>query len=267
MNHRVAITGTGLISPLGDSAGDLLSALCGGRTGVSKLQDFSSNGHRCHLASRLLHFRPEKYLSGRPLRPLDRASQLATAACGLALRDSNWSSEQRSNFDVALVLGTMFGGMHTIAEFDRTALVSGPASVSPMSFANTVINAAAGQAAIWHNLRGINSTVAAGNVSGLWAAGYAADLIRYRQSNAVLAGGVDEFSVESFLGFERTGLLCANGASPERPIPFDSRRNGFVLGEGAGFLVLEDLDHAEARGARVLAEVKGYTTAFDYSQG
>jgi len=267
MNHRVAITGVGLISPLGDSSSALFSALCEGRSGVSTLQEFASNRYRCHLASRFRDFRAEEYLSGRPLRPLDRTCQLATGACGLALGQSGWSVEERANIDLGLILGTMFGGMHTIAEFDRTSLTSGPASVSPMAFANTVINAAAGQAAIWHNLRGVNSTLAGGSASGLYAVGYAADLIRYGQSSALLAGGVDEFSFESFVGFDRGGLLCSNGVGPEYPIPFDRRRNGFALGEGSGFLVLEDLSFANDRGARVLAEVKGSASAFDCSQG
>jgi 3-oxoacyl-[acyl-carrier-protein] synthase II len=267
MNNRVAITGVGLISPLGDSPRAVFNALCDGRSGVLPLKEFSSNGHGCRLAGQLLDFRAERYLSGRPLRPLDRTCQLATAACGLALEDSGWSAEARAATDLALVVGTMFGGMHTIAEFDRAALTSGPASVSPMAFANTVINAAAGQAAIWHNLRGVNSTVAAGSVSGICAVGYAADLIRHARSSAVLAGGVDEFSFESFVGFDRAGLLCTDCAGPECPIPFDRRRNGFALGEGAGFLVLEDLRFAEVRGAKVLAEVKGCASAFDCSQG
>jgi 3-oxoacyl-[acyl-carrier-protein] synthase II len=267
MNHRVVITGVGLISPLGDSSSALFSALCDGRSAVVPFQEFGSNGHRCHVAGQLPNFRAENYLSGRPLRPLDRACQLATAACGLALRDSGWSSEERAKTDLALVLGTMFGGMHTIAEFDRTALTSGPASVSPMAFANTVINAAAGQAAIWHNLRGINSTVAGDSASGICSVGYAADLVRNGQSSAALAGGLDEFSFESFVGFGRAGLLCNNCIAPECPIPFDRHRNGFALGEGSGFLMVEDLGFAEGRGARALAEVKGWASAFDCSQG
>jgi 3-oxoacyl-[acyl-carrier-protein] synthase II len=161
----------------------------------------------------------------------------------------------------------MFGGMHTIGEFDRTALISGAASVSPMAFANTVINAPAGQTAIWHNLRGANSTVATGSISGVSAVGHGADLIRSGKSKAVVVGGVDEFSVESFRGFDLAGLLCSNGEYPECPVPFDERRNGFALGEGSSFLVLEEFTYAGARGARILAEVKGYASAFDPSQG
>jgi 3-oxoacyl-[acyl-carrier-protein] synthase II len=192
---------------------------------------------------------------------------MASAACGLALENSGWSSESRAAVDLALVVGTMFGGMHTIGDFDRTSLVSGTASVSPMAFANTVINAPAGQTAIWHNLRGANSTVATGSISGISAVGHGTDMIRSGKSKALVAGGVDEFSVESFLGFDLAGLLCSNGARPECPVPFDQRRNGFALGEGSGFLVLEELAYASTRGVRILAEIKGYASAFDFSQG
>jgi 3-oxoacyl-[acyl-carrier-protein] synthase II len=267
MEHRVAITGNGLISVLGDSSSEAFDDLCNGRTGLDRVDSIAVDDWRCHLAGRLAGFQPEKYLKGRPLRPVDRTSQLTSAACGLALENSGWNPESRLGLDLALVVGTMFSGMHTIGDFDRTAITAGPASVSPMAFANTVISAAAGQTAIWYNLRGPNSTVATGSISGISAVGHAFDLIRRGTSKAALAGGVDEFSVESFSGFGRAGLLCTNGTQPECPIPFDKRRNGFALGEGAGFLALEELAAADQRGARVLAELKGYASAFDCSQG
>jgi len=268
MERHVAITGVGLISSLGDSPSLLFGALCEGRSGFRRETELEAfDGCRSHMAARLNGYGSERYLSGRPLRPLDRISQMATASCGLALQSSSWETDGRAVEDLSLVMGTMFGGMHTIAEFDRTAIVSGPASVSPMTFANTVINAAAGQTAIWHHLRGANSTVASGSVSGISAVGHAADWITEGRSTVVLAGGADEFSIESFCGFSRAGLLCGDRDSAEVPIPFDQRRNGFALGEGAGFLVLEDLAYADRRGARVVAEVMGYGNAFDVSQG
>jgi 3-oxoacyl-[acyl-carrier-protein] synthase II len=270
MDRHVAITGAGLISPLGDSPRVVFEALCKGTSGIrQQFEPFGVDGYGCgcHLAAQLHDFRSEKYLLGRPLRPLDRISQVATAACGLALKSSEWNAESRAATDLSLVLGTMFGGMHTIGEFDRTAIVSGPASVSPMAFANTVINAAAGQTAIWHNLRGANSTVATGSISGISAVGHAADLILHGRSAVVLAGGADEFSVESFWGFARAGLLCTDGHRAELPIPFDERRNGFAIGEGAGVLVMEELAQANRRGATAFAEVRGYASAFDPSQG
>ena len=267
MEHRVAVTGIGVISIYGDSPSMLFAALCDGHTGIHPVGSMPRNDCACHLSGQLTDFQPEKYLKGRPLRPLDRVSQLASSACGLALENSGWDAEDRSSVDLALMVGTMFAGMHTIGDFDRTAIVSGPASVSPMAFANTVISAAAGQTAIWHNMRGANSTLAMGSISGIAAVGHAADSIRRGTSEAALAGGVDEFSIESFCGFDRAGLLCKNSTEPERPIPFDQHRNGFALGEGAGFLALEELAYAGERGSTVLAEIKGYATAFDYSQG
>jgi 3-oxoacyl-[acyl-carrier-protein] synthase II len=267
MARSVVITGAGLISTLGDSPRAFHRALCEGSKGVRSLQQFTSNGHRCRVGAPISDFRPEKYLQGRPLRPLDRTSQLAASAAQLALRDSGWSADLLANREVSLALGTMFGGIRTIAEFDRSALHSGPTCASAMAFANTVINAAAGQTAIWHNLRGVNATIAAGTISGLLAIGYAADLIRFGTLNAMLAGGADEFCFESFHAFSQAGFLCGDTNGGDLPVPFDTRRNGFALAEGAAFLMLEDEDSARARGARILAEIRGNANAFDCSGG
>jgi 3-oxoacyl-[acyl-carrier-protein] synthase II len=135
-----------------------------------------------------------------------------------------------------------------------------------MDFANTVINAAAGQTALWHKLQGINSTLAAGACSGLASVGYAADLIRTGRAKAVLAGGAEELCFEGVYNFQRAGLL-AEGGREDRAVPFGSDRNGFVLGEGAAFLVLEDAELARQRGAAIHAEILGWSTAFDPSNG
>lgn len=267
MTHRVTITGVGLVYSSGDSPAELFSALCEGRSALREIQAIGGKIGHCHLAAQLDDFEPSGYLSGRPLRPLDRVSQLACAASGLALKDSGWNFEENPDVELDLVVGTMFAGMHTIGEFDRSALRSGPETVSPMTFANTVLSAAAGQVAIWHRLKGTNTTIATGSISGISALGHGADLIRQGAAIAVLAGGVDEFSLEAYWGFDGSRSLCTNGATPELPVPFDARRNGFALGEGAGFVLLEQMRHAEGRRAEILAEVKGFATCFDPSQG
>ena len=260
----VVITGVGLLSSLGESAAEFHSALLAQQTAIGTVElDFGTR-----LAG-LLHNSPEaKYLAGKNTRPLDRISRLVCAAASLALEDSGWSVGMRTEHEVGLVLGTMFCGMHTIAEFDRRALLEGPASASPMDFANTVISAAAGQTAIWHGLRGINSTVAAGAASGLEALCCGADLIRNGQAQALLAGGADEVSYESLCGFDRTGLLCDSRA-PEtpRPVPFEARRSGFALGEAAALVMLEHEEFARRRGARILGRITGTGSAFDASRG
>jgi 3-oxoacyl-[acyl-carrier-protein] synthase II len=268
MGRRVVITGVGVLSSLGDSPEALSTALCEGRSGLLPVESFSTDGLVCHQAGEIHSFAPDLYLGERNLRALDRTSQLVTAAAKLALDDSGWSVAMRRRQEVGVVLGTMFCSVHTISEFDRRGLVLGPKYVSPMDFANTVINAAAGQAAIWHDLRGVNSTIAGGITAGLQAIAYATELIRSGQATAILSGGAEELCFESFYGFARAGLLCAgdNGAD-ECPIPFDARRNGFALGEGAALLMLEDAESAAARGAPIWGEIKGHGTAYDVSHG
>lgn len=268
MEHRVVITGVGILSPLGDSPAALHAALCEGQSGLYPIELFPTDGLVCHQAHGLSAFAPEVYLGKKNLRPFNRTACLVIAAAKLALDHSGWSTEMRREHEVGLVLGTMFCSVHTISEFDRRGLTLGPRGVSPMDFANTVINAAAGQAAIWHDLRGINSTVAGGITSGLQAIAYAAEQIRSGQATALLAGGAEELCFESFYGFDRAGFLCGSSDGTEEfPIPFDARRNGFALGEGAALVMLEDAEAAAARGAPLLAEVKGYGLGYDLSHG
>jgi 3-oxoacyl-[acyl-carrier-protein] synthase II len=268
MRNRVVITGAGVVSSLGDSSVSLQSSLCLGRSAIKPVELFSTAGLGCPLGGEIPLFDAQKYLGRRNLRPLDRTSRLVSSAAQLALEDSGWSDVMRSNEEVGLVLGTMFCSLHTISEFDRRAVEAGPAYASPMDFSNTVINAAAGQTAIVHNLRGINSTISTGTTSGLQAIAYATDVIRSGRAKAVLAGGADELCFESFYGFDRAGLLCrSDHCAGDFAIPFDKRRNGFALGEGAALLMLEEASFARARGARTLAEIAGHGCSYDCLQG
>ena len=268
MRNRVLITGAGVVSSLGDSAKSLQLSLCSGRRAVKPVELFNTTGLGCPLGGEISSFDAQKYLGRRNLRPLDRTSRLVASAAQLALNDSGWSESMRKEKEVGLVLGTMFCSVHTISEFDRRALEFGPAYASPMDFSNTVINAAAGQTAIMHNLRGINSTISTGITSGLQAIAYASEVIRSGRARAVLAGGADEMCFESLYGFDRAGLLCrSDQRAGDFPIPFDKRRNGFALGEGAALLMLEDAHFARDRGARPLAQITGHGCGYDCSQG
>jgi 3-oxoacyl-[acyl-carrier-protein] synthase II len=192
---------------------------------------------------------------------IDKTGQLAIVAAQRALAAAEFAAVPP---DLGLALGTMFSGAHTIGEFDRRAQTAGPAGASPLDFANTVLNAAAGQAAIRLSLRGVNTTISAGHASGLQAIAYASDLVAGNRSTALLAGGVEEICFESYLGFCRAGLICGtNGRPGHVPVPFDAARTGLALGEGAAFVVLERESSAAARGARILAEIAGHATLTD----
>jgi 3-oxoacyl-(acyl-carrier-protein) synthase len=267
MRRRVVITGAGVVCALGDDLAAVHCALCSGESGLGPPELFTLTAAGPEGAARpvgeVRGFAPATYLGGGNVRPLDRTSRLVASAAQLALQASGWTAPARNGHELGLVLGTMFGSVRTIAEFDRRAITAGPIYASPLDFANSVINAAAGQAAIWHRLSGINATIAGGPVAGLQALAYAADQVRGGRAPVLLAGGADELCLESYVGFERLGLLAGDGG----PRPFDARRDGCALGEAAALLVLEDADAAAARGARAYAEVAGCGAAFDPSAG
>ena len=261
--RRVVITGRGAITPLGDCPNEIHRALCEGRRGAAGIRGFDTGELPIHEAAEV-DFDPTRYFQGRNLRPIDRTGRLVIAAAQLTLDDAGWDEEALAAREAGLVLGTMFGSIHTISAFDRRALEAGPKYVKPFDFANSVINAAAGQTAIWHGLRGINSTITGGIGAGLQALGYATDLIRGGRAEALLAGGGDELCFESALGFSRAGHLAHRAASS---VPFSAGREGMTMGEGAALLMLEAAETASARDAKILAEVRGHGSTFDPSRG
>ncbi len=264
MNRRVAITGRGLLCSLGDDASRVHQALCEGRSGLGRVEIFDASALAHPIGGEIRGFDAKSYLGKKNMRPLDRTARLVATAAHLALVDSGWTSEARSGHELGLVLGTMYGSVRTIAEFDRHAIEEGPSYASPLDFANTVINAAAGQTAIWHGLRGINSTIATGQTSGLRAIAYATGLIESGRADVLLSGGAEELCFQSFISLERAGLLAPSGVEP---VPFGVDRGGFLPGEGAALLVLENAELAARRGALVLGEVKGCGVSFDPERG
>ncbi len=285
--RSVVVSGVGLISPLGDSMEALGAALTAGACGLTPVeaglrgqvsQSFTPRSHPLDgdwpAVGAVTDFAAGYYLGEGNLRPLDRPGQLVAAAAALALNEAGIHREECHRRDVGLVLGTMFGSVHTISAFDRRAVTAGPNYAKPMDFANTVINAPAGQTAIWHGLVGVNSTVSAGTSSGLLAILHAAQLIEQGRCEVLLAGGGDELCAESLVGFGQAGLLaggwlddaCDSVAKP-CAVPFDRRRNGFALAEGAALLVLEEEGAARRRGACIRGWIRGAANRFDPSRG
>jgi len=264
LQRQVVVTGIGVLSPLGDSPAALHRALCegarGGTSHMAPIEGFAVEGLPMGRAVELRGFDPARYLGDGNFRPLDRTGLLAACAARLALDDAGWGGDAVAGGELALLVGTVFGSLRTIAEFDRRGLQAGPLYVKPFDFANSVINAAAGQTAIWHHLRGPNSTVSAGTASGVQAIALGADLVAEGRVEVALAGGAEELCWESFLAFSRAGMV-ANGDGTPRP--FDAARGGFALGEGAAFLVLESAERARRRGARTYARLAGWGLGCD----
>jgi 3-oxoacyl-[acyl-carrier-protein] synthase II len=266
MKKRVVVTGVGAISALGDDPATLHQALCLGGSAIGPITRFDWQNLPAAWGAEIKDFDAKRYLGEVNLRPLDRTSQFAVSGAQRALESSGWTTEMREVAEMELALGTMFCSVRTNTQFDRAALISGPKHIKPLDFANTVINSATGQTAIWHHLRGASMTVSAGATSGVQAIQYAARRVALGWSRAVLVGGVEELCFETWYAFAQSGHLADSGGNGGST-PFSRGRTGFFPGEGSGYLVLEDSDAATARGATVLAEITGYGSSYDPTRG
>lgn len=260
MRSRIVITGAGLISPIGAGIDEFEKALYAGASGVAPSQVLAAMDELAPPVAEIRDFTPQQWLGNKGIRVLDRTARLLCVAAQLALSGSGIETDASSaDAELGLVCGTMFGSIHSITSFDWSGLEDGPTLVNPMDFPNTVINSAAGQTAIKFKLGGINSTICCGQASGLYALDYAAEFLRLARARTLLAGGVEELSEETYLGFQKNALLSATGAAR----PWAAARDGAVLGEGAVLLVVESAETAQSRGRRPWAEVAGFGCAHD----
>jgi len=261
-DNRVVITGIGAISSVGVGREAFWQALTAGHSGVQEIEQFDTAELPSHKAAWVKDFDPKPLIPRKLLRRLDRPTRLAAAATQIALDDAQLSTGEGPGNEIGLVLNTTFGPVSTNEKYLRTIIDHGPRLASPLLFPGTVTNAAAGYIAMIHKLRGPSSVVV--GASGI---AYAADLIRSGRAECVLAGSFEGLCETSYrvaceLGF----LATATANADEDSRPFDVRRNGFVLGEGATILVLESVKHATGRNARIYAEIAGDAVVYDSTQ-
>jgi len=265
MGKRVVISGIGVLSPIGIGRDNYWEGLFQGRTGFRNITLFDTAPFQVHNGGEITGFDPLSLLGKKGLRDFDRSTKLICSAAKLALDDANLQITEANTHSIGVSIGTTFGSLHSISQFDRTGLIEGPRLVNPSHFPNTVINSPASHVSIRFRIKGFNTTISTGFCASLDAVSYAADFIKLNRANVVLAGGVEELCEETFLGFHKLG--CLSGTDGSEPVcrPFDKRRNGIIFSEGAAVLVLEDEEHALNRGAAILAIVPGYGNAFDPS--
>ncbi|HXX81931.1 MAG TPA: beta-ketoacyl-[acyl-carrier-protein] synthase family protein [Thermodesulfovibrionales bacterium] len=265
MGKRVVISGIGVLSPIGIGRDNYWEGLFQGRMGFRNITLFDTAPFQVHNGGEITGFDPLSLLGKKGLRDFDRSTKLICSAAKLALDDANLQITEANTHSIGVSIGTTFGSLHSISQFDRTGLIEGPRLVNPSHFPNTVINSPASHVSIRFRIKGFNTTVSTGFCASLDAVSYAADFIKLNRANVVLAGGVEELCEETFLGFHKLG--CLSGTDGSEPVcrPFDKRRNGIIFSEGAAVLVLEDEEHALNRGAAILAIVPGYGNAFDPS--
>jgi 3-oxoacyl-[acyl-carrier-protein] synthase II len=262
---RTVITGLGCISPLGNDVVTLWNNILAGKSGVSHITHYDASTFECQIAAEVKDFDPVAKFGSREARRMDRYSQFALAAAGQAIEDSALEINHSNCDRIGVVIGSGIGGLGTLIEQMQVFIDRGPKRVSPFLVPMMLADSAAAMVAIQYGLRGPNMAVVTACATGTNAIGEAAQIIQRGQADIILAGG----SEASILPLAISGLSVMNAVSnhneqPERASrPFDLHRNGFVMGEGAAVLVLEELEHARARGANILAELRGYGTTND----
>ncbi len=267
MTRRVVVTGLGAVTPVGSDAATTWEALTAGRSGVAAIESFDMPDLPVQIAAEVKGFDPDELFGRRTARRKDRFCLFAMAAAAEAVADAGLDvdPEGEGRPDIGAYIGTAIGGILTLVENYDSLLEGGPRRVSPFFVPMMMPNAASGSVAIMFGLQGPNVSVASACATGSHAIGEAASVIRRGDAEVMLTGGSEGvIHPLSLSGFCNMGALSLRNDEPERASrPFDAERDGFVMGEGSTVLVLESLEHAQARGARIYAEFGGYGASAD----
>ena len=262
-NRRVVVTGLGAITPVGNNVKETWEGLKNGKNGIAPITCFDTTGYKATLAAEVKGFDPKEYMEVNEILRTDRYVQLAIGAAEQAVEESGIKGNVvPERFSV--LFGTGIGGINTFESEYRKLMEKGPRRVSPLFIPMLIANMAAGMIAIHHDCRGTAMPAVTACASGSDAIGEAMRLIRHGYADAVITGGTEAaISASAVAGFANMKALSTAEDPNEASLPFDKRRSGFVIGEGAVALILEEYEHAKARGAKIYGEVCGYGSTCD----
>jgi 3-oxoacyl-[acyl-carrier-protein] synthase II len=265
MKRRVVVTGLGAVTSLSCKVEELWKRMLAGESGIHKIQQFDTTGHKVHFAGDIYDWTPGDYMSPKDAKRIDRFTQFAMVAGIDAVRDSGIDFSTIDPFRAGVILGSGIGGLHEIETQVERLLHKGPDKVSAFTIPKLMLNAASGQISIEFGLRGPNYAVATACASATNAIGDAFKAIQYDEADVMVTGGSEAaITPMGISGFANMRALSERNEEPTRASrPFDRDRDGFVLSEGAGMLVFEEYEHAKKRGARIYAEVLGYGASAD----
>lgn len=265
MRNRVVVTGLGCISPVGNNVKDTWDALLAGKSGAAPITAFDASGHKTKFAAEVKGFDAVAMFGTREARKMDRFTHFATAAALEALEQSGLKITEENRDRVGILIGSGIGGVISIIEQYEAMKERGPDRVSPFLIPMMISDSAAGNLAIRIGARGPNMALATACASGTNALGEAAEMIRRGAADVMVAGASEAgISALTMAGMNVMTALSTRNDDPQRASrPFDKSRDGFLMGEGAGILILESLEYAQARGAKILCEFTGYGTSDD----
>lgn len=259
MKRRVVITGLGIVSPVGIGVAENWAAITAGKSGITTITRFDAGQYPCSIAGEVKHFDPATFIPAKEARKMDRFMQLGMAAGIEAFRDSGLTVSEQNADRMGVYIGSGIGGVETIEDTTRTVIEKGPRRVSPFYIPASIINMISGNLSILLGLKGPNLANVTACATATHAIGEAARLIEYGDADVMVAGGAEgAITPTSVAGFGNARALSGRNHDPEGASrPWDKERDGFVMGEGAGIVVIEELEHARARGARIYCELPG----------
>nr|MBF0682911.1 beta-ketoacyl-ACP synthase II [Pseudomonas sp.] len=265
MKRRVVITGLGIVSPVGNDITTAWDNIVNGRSGIGSITRFDSSPFNCHIAGEVKDFDITQYMPAKEARQMDTFIHYGIAAGAQAWRDSGLEVTEENAKRIGVVVGSGIGGLPRIEETHTELTERGPRRISPFFVPGSLINMISGQLSILFGMKGPNYSVVSACTTGLHCIGDAARLIEYGDADIMLAGGAEStVSPLGIGGFAAARALSTRNDDPQTASrPWDKDRDGFVLGEGAGVVVLEEYEHAKARGARIYGEFVGYGMSAD----
>ncbi len=264
MARRVVVTGMGAITPIGNNVKDFFDNVMAGTCGIDFIKDFDTEAYSARLAAQVKGFDPKDYMDFKEAKRMERFSQFAVAAAEEAVTDSGLDLSNADPDRVGVIVGSGIGAIGEIEKQTGILRDKGPKRVNPLFIPMTITNMAAGNIAIHFGIKGICTNVVTACATGSNCIGEAFRSIKHGYSDIILAGGTEgSISPLAVAGFQSLTALSTSQDPLRASIPFDKERDGFVMGEGAGILVLEEYEHAKARGAKIYAEVAGYGTTCD----
>ena len=264
MKRRVVVTGMGAITPVGNDVETFWNSLKNGTVGIGPITTFDTADFKAKLAAQVKDFDPKQYMDNKAARRMERFSQFAVAAAREALEDAGIDMTKEDPFRVGVSVGSGIGGLDAIERETKKMIEKGPNRINPLLVPLMISNMAAGNIGIQFGLKGKNINVVTACATGTHSIGEAFRSIQYGEADVMVAGGSDaSITPIGIAGFAALTALSTSEDPMRASIPFDKERNGFVMGEGAGIVVLESLEHAQARGAKIYAELGGYGATCD----
>ena len=265
MGRRVVITGLGAVTPIGTGVSEYWNALLEGRSGIKRIEKFDVSEFSSQIAGEVEGFNPKDFFDAKSIRRMDKSTQFALAASIMAKDDAGIDFSQYDPYRIGVILGSGIGGMETLDTQFRTMLDKGPNRVSPLFIPMMISNILAGQIGMQFKAKGPNMVITTACASSTHAIGVAYRLIKEGEADIIISGGSEAaITPLALAGFCSMKALSTRNDEPEKASrPFDKERDGFVMSEGAGVLILEELEHAKKRGAKIYAEIIGFGMTAD----